>query len=147
MTLLDVGNCVVVSPLHSPDEFTGTRDGNSVDTAYYAYALIIISVGDMFSSGTVTCTIQESSTSGGTYTACKKLGTESNAAKEFTNSDDGVVFTIAVDLNNTQRFLRAKCTHSSGAAHVYGITMVLMPYLTDTTSVDANAASAPLFNI
>jgi len=148
MTLLDVGNCVVVSPLHSPASFSADRDGNAVDTTKYAYAFIVINLGDIYSGETVTFHIEQSLTSGGTYTACKKLGTTDDATTQaFAHADDNTMHIIAIDLNNTQAYIRARCNHSASNAHLYSASLVLMPYLTNTTSDDANAASAPLFNI
>jgi hypothetical protein len=148
MTLLDVGNCVVVSSLHSPASFSADRDGNSVDTAKYAYAFILINLGDIYSGETITFHVEQATTSGGTYTACKKLNTTDDATTAaFAHANDNEVKIIAIDLNNTQRFIRLRANHSASNAHLYSASLVLMPYLTNTVSDDANAASAPLFNV
>jgi len=148
MTLQDVGNCVVVSPLHVPKSLTASRNGSNVDTAKYAYAFVIITLGDIWSGETVAFHIEQASTAGGTYTACKKVGTDTDATTEaFAHANDNEVKIIAIDLNNTKRFIRARSNHSASNAHLYAVSLVMMPYLTNTTSDDANAASAPLFNI
>ena len=147
MTLLDVGNCVVVSPLHSPASFTVDRNGTSVDTTKYAYAAIVINCGDIWSGETVTFHIEQAATSGGAYTACKKLGTTDDATLTVEHADDNTCKLIAIDLNNTQAFIRARANHSAGNAHLYSASIILMPYITNTTSTATGAASTPEFDI
>lgn len=149
MTLLDVGNCVVVSPLHDPAVYNlAGRDGYEVDTAKYAYAFVVIHLGNLHGSETIHFVLKDSTTSGGAFRACKKIGTEDNAqTAEFDNSNDDQCKIIAVDLNNTQRYLQLRANHSSSIAHEYSACLVLMPYTTNTVSDDARAASAPLFDV
>jgi hypothetical protein len=148
MAVLDLGNAVAVVPMHSPASFSADRDGNSVDTVNFAYALIVINLGDIFAGETVTFHIEHSETSGGTYTACQKLNSSDDATTvPFRDLQDNTVQIIRIDLNNTKRFIRARANHSASNAHLYGVTMVLMPYQTDATSPDSGAASAPLFEI
>jgi len=148
MTLQDVGNCVVVSPLHEPGRYSASRDGNAVGTAKYAYAFVILSLGTLHAMGSVAFHIEQASTSGGTYTACKKLGTDIDATTAaFSSGDWDTEKIIAIDLNNTSGFLRARCVDTGGQHQYYSASLVLMPYVTNTISDDASAASAPLFNI
>ena len=62
-------------------------------------------------------------------------------------ADNNTVKIVSIDLNNTQRFIRLRADHSSTGGHLYSVSIVLMPYLTNTVSDDAAAASAPLFNV
>jgi hypothetical protein len=149
MTLLDVGNCVVVSPLHDPAVYNvAGRDGYTVDTAKYAYAFVVIHLGNLHGSETVHFELQHALTSGGSFTACNKLGTTDDAqTAEYGNANDDQCKIISVDLNNTKRFLKLRANHSSSISHEYSACLVLMPYLTNTVSDDAKAASAPEFNV
>lgn len=149
MTLLDVGNCVVVSPLHDPAAYNvAGRDGYTVDVTKYAYAFVVIHLGNLHGTETVHFQLQQAETSGGTFRAAKKLGTQANAqTSEFGNANDDECKIIAVDLNNTQRFLKLRANHSSSIIHEYSACIVLMPYITSTVSDDTLAASAPLFNV
>jgi len=153
MTLLDVGNCVVVSPLHSPAVFSADRDGSAVDTAKYAYAFIVVNVGVIVGGQEVEFYLEQALTSGGAWTQVQQLGlnadgTYNNAVLDpIVPADNNTVKIVSIDLNNTQRFLRLRADHSAGGGHLYGVTMVMMPYQTDTVSDDASAASAPLFNV
>ena len=136
-----------------PAVFSADRDGNAVDTAKYAYAFIVVNIGVIVTAQSVEFYVEQSQTLGGTYTTCKEVGL--NADGSYNNAvldpivpaDNNTVKIVSIDLNNTQRFIRLRADHSSTGGHLYSASIVLMPYLTNTVSDDAAAASAPLFNV
>ena len=147
MATFDIGNSVAVVPMHNPATYSADRTGASVDTTNFAYALIVIHAGNIISPETVTFTIEHSETSGGTYTACKILGTTDDASLAVRNALDDSCIIVRIDLNNTKRFIRANANHSASAGHTYSVSMVLLPYNTDATTSDTGAASAPSVSI
>lgn len=147
MPVFDLGNSVAVVPMHNPATYSTDRTGASVDTVGFAYGFILIHAGNIISPETVTFTIEHSETSGGTYTACKKLGTTDDAALAVRNALDDSCIIVRIDLNNTKRFIRANANHSASAGHTYAVSMVLLPYNTDATSSDTGAVSSPTISI
>ena len=134
MTVLDLGNNVVINQQFNPAAPTATANATAVDVDGYAYAIIIIQLGDMHASETVTFSVQHSETNGGTYTTCDKLGSDAGSADAstaaLTNANDTTQVLIAVDLNHTKSFVRVRAVHSGSNAQTYGVTMVLMPSYT-----------------
>ena len=140
MTVLDLGNNVVVNQQFVPASRTASANATGVDTSGYAYALVIFNLGALDSSHTVTFGLESSITVSGTYTALSKLGTSDDADTSalLDTSDDSTVI-VAVDLNNTQDFVRVAATHSGSNAMIYAVTIVLMPnYTGDATAPDFN---------
>lgn len=147
MPIFDLGNAVAVVPMHSPATYSADRNGNAVDTANFAYALIVINAGNIVSPENVTFIIEQAETSSGTWESCTLLNSTTPASLRITDAgDDSCVF-IRMDLNNTKRYIRARADHSASAGHTYGVTMVLLPYQTDATTSDTGAASAPNISI
>jgi len=111
-----------------------------VDTTGYAYAVVVFNLGALHASDTVIFGLESATSLSGTYTALSKLGTSDDAdtAALIDTSDDSTLI-VAVDLSNTQDFVRIAAAHSGSNAVFYGATIVLMPYYTgDATAPDFN---------
>jgi hypothetical protein len=147
MPVFDLGNSVAVVPMHNPATYSADRTGASVDTVNFAYAFIVLHAGNIISPENVTFTIEHSETSGGTYEACKLLNSTDDAVVRMTNGQDDTCLIVRIDLNNTKRFIRANANHSASAGHTYAASMVLLPYMTDASTADTGAASAPTISI
>ena len=152
MALQDLGNCVVVSPLHSPTVFSADRNGASVDTAKYAYACLVINIGVIVPGESVEFYLEHSTRVGGAYTTVRQVGLTAsggynNATANVLPANNNTVQTMAIDLNNTRQFLRLRADHSASGGHLYSASLIMMPYVTNTVSDDAAASSAPLFDV
>lgn len=147
MPVFDLGNSVAVVPMHSPAVFSADRTGNVVDTVNFAYAVLVIHAGNIVGGEQVVFTIEESESAGGTFTACKILGTDTDAQIRVQNAQDDTCLIVRMDLNNTKRFIRANANHSASGGHLYSVEMVLLPYNTDATTSDTGSASAPSISI
>tara|TARA_R110002020_G_scaffold425054_2_gene634461 strand:+ start:5607 stop:6041 length:435 start_codon:yes stop_codon:yes gene_type:complete len=134
MTVIDLGNNVVVNQQFNPASTTATANATAVDVDGYAYAIICIQLGDLHATETVTFSVQSAATNGGTYTTCDKLGSDAGSADASTaalsNAADNTQLMISVNLNHTQSFLRVRAVHSGSNAQIYGVNMVLMPTYT-----------------
>lgn len=147
MPVFDIGNACAVVPLHNPGTYSADRDGASVDTANFAYGVMLIHAGNIVSGQQVLFNVEHADTVGGTYSACNKLGTNSSAQIRVQNAQDNTCLIVRIDFNNTKRFIRARADHSGLGGHAYGVSMFMVPYQTDATSSDTGAAYAPFLSI
>jgi hypothetical protein len=142
MTLMDLGNNVAISSQILPGTYTADQAGVAVDTAPYAEAIVIANIGTMtHASNVLSLTVMECDTSGGTYTAAKKLGTTDDAVIiAATTANDEATYVARVDLNNTKRFIKVPSveTGDSGDGD-YAVTIVFLPY--NTANADAPTIS------
>jgi len=128
MTVLDIGNNIAPSIMFSPASRTATANSTAIDTGGVSWGVIVISIGNLHATETVTFQVQSSTTSGGTYTAAKKLGTSTDAdTAALANADDDTIVVIAVNCRNLDEFVRVSATHSGSNAQVYGVNFIAMP--------------------
>jgi len=147
MPVFDLGNSVAVVPMHNPATYSADRDGAVVDTVNFAYAFIVFHAGNIVNPEQIVFTVEEAETASGSFSACKILGTDTDAQIRIQNAQDDSCLIVRIDLNNTKRFIRARADHSASAGHTYAVSMVLLPYNTDATTSDTGAASAPTLSI
>jgi len=136
MTVLDLGNNIAPTLMLAAASRTSTTLSAAVDVTDVTWGAIIISLGDMHATETVTFQVQHSDASGGTYAAAKKLGTTTDAdTSAFTNSSDNTLHIIRVDCRNLDGFVKVNATHSGSNAQIYAVNFIAMPnYTGDATA-------------
>jgi hypothetical protein len=104
---------------------TGDNNGSAVDTLGFSggWAKVKFHAGALDNAVTLTGVVQESDTSGGTYTDISNSGFTINT----TNDDNTVVAAALVRLQSRKQFLRVKTTHAASAnACIYGVSIGLI---------------------
>ena len=144
MTVLDIGNNISVGNSLVPLARSGSADwyaGSGVDTKGCTWAVGIFLNGDV-AGGSVNLKyeVQESDTSGGTYTTCKQAGTTDDATTVAAVGVDDAVKIFAINCRNTKRYLRLAVHSSTTASNTTAGCIVLMPNYTGD-------ADAPQFDI
>lgn len=122
-------------PAIDPAAGTGAISANEVDGAGYQYAVFVVTLGAIGSGGGSTVKVQESATSGGSFTDV------AGSSVVIGDTDDESVKVIAVDLQKRSRYLKMAGT-TPGAS----TSMAAICVLTNGINT-SNYATAPTVTV
>lgn len=115
---------------------TATASCGGVDMSKFRRVMFVVDISAVTNGGSVTCTIEEASTVGGSYTTVSNSNITSVTATAVTAASKVVTLEIRADqLGSGKQFVRCKATETGGQ----NVTVTIIPLAGEANQKPASA--------
>jgi hypothetical protein len=136
-------NLAVVS-CQDPDAYgTGTTNGDAIDMAFHREVAFYVMAGDMASTATVDFRVEESATSGGTYTAISGKSITQLTEASTDDNKQAVVIVNSAELGSGKRYIHGRLVIAAASCDAGVLALAARPRYTTAagTTVFGDLAS------